>query len=79
MAALLADEEVPESIEGHAGGAARQGHGSGGQAVGRRLGATPGDPRPATRLIVASTKVDEAARGPPRPTVAAFICSMDIL
>jgi hypothetical protein len=29
--------------------------------------------------IVASTAVDEAARGPPRSAVAAFICSLDIL
>jgi hypothetical protein len=45
MAALLADEEVPGSIEGHPGGSARQGHGCGGQAVGRRLGAPAGDRR----------------------------------
>jgi hypothetical protein len=43
MAVLLADEEVPSSVERHAGGAAREGHGCGGQAVGRRLGAPAGD------------------------------------
>jgi hypothetical protein len=39
----------------------------------------PATPRPATRLIVASTNADVAALGPRRPAAAAFICSMDIL
>src|SRR4051812_12634259 len=39
----------------------------------------PATPRPATRLIVASTNVDDAARVARRPAVAALLCTMDIL
>jgi hypothetical protein len=41
MAVLLADEQVPGSVERHAGGGARERHGCGEQAVGRRLGDPP--------------------------------------
>ena len=39
----------------------------------------PATPRPATRLMVASTNVGEAALAVRRPIVAGFICTMDMV